>query len=142
MAGNLHDVALSLWRLAYGGDAKEFPEAQEKLARMVLRAKRQRVAPWPKLNHALANQVAREVLLCWWLRVCPSCEGRGYRTIPGTPTLSDCACPVCQGTGAVALEVHLLRTVGPGGVDPGRWLYGELGVLEALLARRMRQALA
>ena len=52
-----------------------------------------------RLNIERPDAVA-SAALAWWLnRVCDTCHGRRYDTIPGTPSLSAIECPKCRGTG-------------------------------------------
>lgn len=44
--------------------------------------------------------VVASSVVAWWLsRLCRECHGLKFELIPGTPTLSDKACPACKGTG-------------------------------------------
>jgi hypothetical protein len=43
-------------------------------------------------------------VLAWFLdHICPTCHGRKFDAIPGTPSLSAIECPKCHGTGEVRL---------------------------------------
>lgn len=58
-----------------------------------------------KWGQAHPTTKAREVILWWLDHSCPRCQGRGKQLIPGTPALSNRACPRhseggCGGTGA------------------------------------------
>lgn len=48
--------------------------------------------------------VVASAVIAWWLtRQCKVCHGLKFELIPGTPTLSDKACPACKGTGEARL---------------------------------------
>lgn len=48
--------------------------------------------------------VVASSVIAWWLsRLCRGCHGLKFELIPGTPTLSDKACPACKGTGEARL---------------------------------------
>ena len=56
-----------------------------------------------RLNIERPDAVASAVL-AWWLdRLCGTCFGRRYDTIPGTPSLSAIECPKCHGAGEKTL---------------------------------------
>ena len=68
------------------GKLKTLPEVREQLR---LRSE--------KTGHPVETYMAA---LLWWMdSMCHACHGRRWEVIPGTPTLSDRACPVCKGSG-------------------------------------------
>lgn len=139
LVGRRHALGLSLWRLAVVNDVAEFEAAVRGLAKLAMDVRRRQPRIWPGMGLGNAEEVAREVLLCWWRRTCPRCEGRGYMVIPGTPTLSDVPCPSCGGGGDVDVPRHLARTLGAEAVDPGRWMLGEIGAIERVVESAMLQ---
>lgn len=67
---------------------------------------------------------------------CDHCGGTGYQVIPGTPTLSDAACPVCKGEGVIKLNTK----------NPDElWLQTQIAMLESEAAgavmRKLRDAM-
>jgi len=52
-----------------------------------------------KWNIIDAEAKAAGVIRYWLDQNCPACEGRKWQLIPGTPTLSNRACPTCRGSG-------------------------------------------
>ena len=141
MTGRRNPLGLALWRISAAHDAAEFEFATEQCAKLLMDVRRRAPRVWPGLNLAGAKEIAKEVLLCWWKRTCPKCEGRGYAVIPGTPTLSDAQCPSCHGTGEVDLVRHIGSTLGAEATDPARWLRGEIDAIQAAMEQAMRGAL-
>ncbi len=78
MAGATNELGLSLYRLKYSGDVKEFPKVVDGLLTMVR-------SRWFDVDgHATVNAV----LVHWLDDICNSCSGRGYAVVPGTPMTS------------------------------------------------------
>lgn len=78
----LHENKILMGKLKTLGDVRE---------QLRLRAEHRNMAE--PLEKAMAA-------LMWWLDSgCHACHGRRWEVIPGTPTLSDRACPVCRATG-------------------------------------------
>jgi hypothetical protein len=63
-----------------------------------------RGAEWKEDWERASDKVAA-VLRYWLDQTCQTCHGRKFRLIPGTPALSNKACPACNGSG-VALVPH------------------------------------
>ena len=141
LAGRTHGLGFALWRLRYDGDSSGLAACRTELTRWLSRYARHHGLVLP----AGDRLAVADAVLAWWVSAsCRSCLGRGYRPIPGAPTLSDQVCPACQGHGRPTLEATL-RTQWPKGawqIDAGRWLLGELGDLEAATAHSMRKKLA
>ena len=114
MAGATNQLGLSLYRLKYSGDVKEFPKVVDGLLTMVR-------SRWFDVDgHATVN----EVLGHWLDDLCHPCHGRGYAVVPGTPMLGDVPCGSCNGTGRVKLVSS----------DAARWLFDEVGRMEREIA--------
>jgi hypothetical protein len=62
------------------------------------------------LRKPVAERIVADVIVFYWVNVCPQCQGRGYTTIPGAPVLSSVACAHCKGRGRTTPDV-----------DFGRW---------------------
>jgi len=110
MAGVNNNLGLSLYRLKYSSDVREFHNVFEGL-RNHLRSR------WVDDNE---TKTVYEVLRHWLDDICDPCSGRGYGVIPGTPMLGDVPCGTCNGTGRVKL------------VSSGAalWLFEEIGKIE------------
>lgn len=92
------EVAILLMEVTYQGRS----QSRNKLADILGNQLNARMAKDRRLK-GNAWVIAKEVL-AWHLDgVCKPCGGLGYEKIPGTPTLSDRLCPVCEGNKRVAL---------------------------------------
>jgi hypothetical protein len=114
MAGASNDLGLSLYRLKYSGDVKEFPKVLNGLLTMVR-------SRWFEVD---GNKTVNEVLSHWLDDICHPCHGRGYAVVPGTPMLGDVPCGACNGTGRVKLVSS----------DAALWLFEEVGRMEREIA--------
>lgn len=114
MAGASNDLGLSLYRLKYSGDVKEFPKVLNGLLTMVR-------SRWFEVDE---NKTVNEVLSHWLDDICHPCYGRGYAVVPGTPMLGDVPCGACNGTGRVKLVSS----------DAALWLFEEVGRMEREIA--------
>jgi hypothetical protein len=114
MAGSSNDLGLSLYRLKYSGDVKEFPKVLNGLLTMVR-------SRWFDVD---GNKTVNEVLSHWLDDICHPCHGRGYAVVPGTPMLGDVPCGACNGTGRVKLVSS----------DAALWLFEEVGRMEREIA--------
>lgn len=114
MAGVTNELGLSLYRLKYSGDVKEFPKVVNGLLTMVC-------SRWFDID---GNKTVTEVLSHWLDDICNPCRGRGYAVVPGTPMLGDVPCSACNGTGRVKLTSS----------DAARWLLDEIGRMEREIA--------
>ncbi|MFN5832228.1 MAG: hypothetical protein ACK459_00680 [Akkermansiaceae bacterium] len=114
MAGVTNELGLSLYRLKYSGDVKEFPKVVNGLLTMVC-------SRWFDID---GNKTVTEVLSHWLDDICNPCRGRGYAVVPGTPMLGDVPCSACNGTGHVKLTSS----------DAARWLLDEIGRMEREIA--------
>lgn len=56
------------------------------------------------VRHDIPLAVADTALAQFLRPVCEACDGVGYLKIPGTPKLSDAACPCCEGTGKAPIR--------------------------------------
>ena len=110
MAGVNNHLGLSLYRLKYSQDIREFKKVFEGLQNH-LRSR------WVDDDE---NKTVYEVLSHWLDDICNPCSGRGYGVIPGTPMLGDTPCGACNGTGHVKLVSS----------DAARWLFEEVGRME------------
>jgi hypothetical protein len=119
MAGASHEMGLSLYRLKYAGDIKEFRNVVDGLTGIMKKR-------WPRVD---ADDTVAEVLAHWFDGVCNPCRGLGYAVVPGTPMLGDIPCGVCNGTGRVKLDSS----------DAALWLLEEVGKMEREIAVAIMQ---
>lgn len=96
MVGAKFPLGVSLWRLKYAADSREFKPVVEGLTAMLEKR-------WPDEEGMSVSTVA-VVVRHWMDDVCHSCNGLGYKTLPGVPVLGDEACEVCEGTGRLKLQ--------------------------------------
>ncbi len=122
MVARQHECAMSVWRVIELGDYRALRPAFDNLMRLCA-------------GHGIDTHPAETVsdVLAWMMEpTCPSCSGRGFELIPGTPTLSDRACGDCGGTGQRA----------PAWDDDAKALYDllkqEQANAAAAIARKMR----
>lgn len=114
MAGASNSLGLSLYRLKYSGDVKEFANVVNGLLTMVR-------SRWFDVD---GNKTVNDVLVHWLDDICNPCLGRGYAVVPGTPMLGDVPCSLCNGTGRVKLVSS----------DAARWLLDEVEKMEREIA--------
>lgn len=112
MVANKHPVGMALWRLKYGGDHRELGNVV--LALIALMGRK----GWTGEHvPGLVSAVVKH----WLDDVCPSCFGRGYDVMPGSPMLSDAPCGTCNGQGRLPLPVR---------DEPATWLMETIAKLE------------
>lgn len=116
MAAQQNEDALLLWSVAFQGHSADKHKLVENLARKLDRY----------LDiHRLDGSPVKIAMECvaWVLHgTCQPCGGRGYKTIPGTPHLSDDLCDHCKGTGKIELP-H---------TDAHTWLKNHIEILSAV----------
>jgi hypothetical protein len=94
-------IGMSLLRLRDSMDRHEWPFCLSSVAVRVRYSLRDaKDKPGEREQHELAERILR----AWLLPVCPSCQGRRYQTMPGTPYLSDAVCQICHGAGILAVD--------------------------------------
>lgn len=126
MAAQQNEDALLLWSVAFQGHSADKHKLVENLAR-----KLDRYLDIHRLDGS-PTQIAMECV-AWLLHgTCQPCGGRGYKTIPGTPHLSDDLCDYCHGTG----KVELPRT------EAHDWLKDHIDTLTAVAGGFIMQKLA
>lgn len=124
VVGVKHSLGVSLWRLKYGGDSREFRAVLDGLTRLMERR------PWPA-GVDPADTVVR-VVKHWLDDVCHACDGRGYELVPGAPVLSDTPCQVCGGEGRLKL---------PRTDEPAMWLTDQIARMEREVAAAIMRRL-
>lgn len=95
MVGAKFPLGVSLWRLKYAADAREFRAVIDGLTSMIEKR-------WPDEGPLVSTVAA--VVRHWLDDVCHACNGLGFKPLPGVPVLSDEACEVCEGTGRLKLQ--------------------------------------
>lgn len=96
MAGIRSRRASTLFRLVNSLDAQAYKAALVETTHLV--SKMNAKYRW-KLVGKSSAQLAKTALDFFICPVCPSCRGRRYELIHGTPNLSPIACKHCKGTG-------------------------------------------
>lgn len=96
MVSAKNPLGMALWRIKYADIWEEVRNALAGLSDLLVTRR--------KMTKAEATQSAERVLAAWIGDRCDECGGTGYMTVPGTPMLSDVACPVCKGQGRLELE--------------------------------------
>lgn len=137
MVGAKNPLAMSIWRWVYGQDANERHIVLAGLVR------------WMKLGGHKAgwkdrkNLVPVVVAVADWYqdRVCRTCHGTRYETIPGTPTLSDVRCPACHGSGERSLDKILVQ-FGPKWITRGKDLRAHMDDLALQAAAGMMRKIS
>ena len=124
MVGAKFPLGVSLWRLQYSGDSREFRACLDGLVEMFGRR-------WPE--HADGSDAVVEVVKHWLDDVCHTCNGRGYEMVPGAPVLSEKPCHVCGGEGRLKL---------PRSDEPALWLQEQIGRMEREVAGAIMRKLA
>lgn len=152
MAGADVPLAMALFGLKYRAAS---PPTMDNLApvvtglgRMVRKQAKQQ--KW-RIRRQQDSQRIVLIALHWWLMsVCPSCHGRQYEHIPGTPNLSDRQCHACHGQGKAPLHDVLRQQLGcddrTAMAAPIEWLVGRMDRLETIAGdeyiRRLGRAAA
>lgn len=124
MVGARFPLGVSLWRLKYSGDSREFRTVLDGLTLMFDRR-------WPDTPDAVDTVV--QVVKHWLDDVCHACHGRGYETVPGAPVLSEKPCQVCNGEG----RLRLPRTD-----EPAQWMQERIAKMEREVAGAIMRKLA
>lgn len=128
MVSQKNPLGMALFRLKYSDVAGEAMFCRNGLADLLV-IRRRKIR-----NEAL--EIAERVLVHHLSDRCDHCGGTGYQVIPGTPTLSDQACPVCKGQGVLKLVTQS---------DDELWLQGQIALLESEAAgavmRKLRDAM-
>lgn len=124
MVGQHMPIGVSLWRLKYAGDSREFGKVVAGLAELM--GKR----GWQGVD---CTQVVNRVIKHWLDDVCHACHGRGYETVPGTPMLSDKVCMACEGSGRSKLA-HAN--------EPALWVQETVARMEREVAAAIMKKLA
>ena len=88
-------AASALMRLHLAGTPADFSQARQAVIRLVEQLGIRKDWPDTVDRRAVADLALAHHL---W-PACPSCLGRGYELIPGTPHLSAVSCRHCHGTG-------------------------------------------
>ena len=110
-------LGLSLWRLK---NSDVWEEAKTSLAGLTEMLVARRKTP-----RNAARESAERVLAAWIGDRCDECGGTGYMTVPGTPMLSDNACPECKGQGRLELENP---------TPDEQWLQAQIALMESEVA--------
>jgi hypothetical protein len=127
MVGAKFPLGVSLWRLKYSGDSREFRSSLDGLVLLFERR-------WPGNTDALDIVDTVVAVLKHWLDdVCHACHGRGYEMVPGAPVLSEKQCGVCNGEGRVKL---------PRTDEPAQWLLEQIARMEREVAGAIMRKLA
>lgn len=125
MVGAKMPLAVSLWRLKYSGDSREFRSVLDGLTLLMERHK------WPEGTDSVGTVVA--VVKHWLDDVCHACNGRGYELVIGAPVLSEKQCEVCAGEGRLKL---------PRTDEPAQWLAERISKMEREVAAAIMKKLA
>ena len=110
-------LGLSLWRLK---NSEVWEEAKTALAGLTEMLVARRKTP-----RKAARESVERVLAAWLADRCDECGGTGYMTVPGTPMLSDNACPACKGQGRLKLENP---------TPDEEWLQSQIALMESEVA--------
>jgi hypothetical protein len=124
MVGAKFPLGVSLWRLKYSGDSREFRSSLDGLVQVFDRR-------WP--GHPEGSDTVVTVVKHWLDDVCHACHGRGYETVPGAPVLSEKQCGVCNGEGRLKL---------PRTDEPAVWLAEQIAKMEREVAGAIMRKLA
>lgn len=114
MAGKRNDLALLLAR-AQAGDNQAMVELVPILGQLVWGKAR---ALKLKVKRDQAADLARAVLAWHRDSGCRDCGSRGFRKVPGAPTLSGEACGTCSGSGRIPFD----RLIDRQNLELTRWL--------------------
>lgn len=125
MVGAAMPLGVSLWRLKYAADTREFRAVLDGLTQMMDKR-------WPDEPGGTVSTVA--VVVRHWLDdVCHSCNGLGYKPVPGAPVLGDEPCDVCGGSGRSKL---------PRADEPAVWLQETIARMEREVAAAIMKKLS
>ena len=116
MVGAKFPLGVSLWRLKYAADSREFRSVLDGLVQMFEKR-------WG--DNADASNAVAAVVRHWLDDVCHSCNGLGYKPVIGAPMLSDEMCEVCGGSGRSKL---------PRTDEPALWLQDTIARMEREVA--------
>ena len=116
MVGAQFPLGVSLWRLKYAADSREFRSVLDGLVQMFEKR-------WG--DNADASNAVVAVVRHWLDDVCHSCNGPGYKPVIGAPMLSDEMCEVCGGSGRSKL---------PRTDEPALWLQDTIARMEREVA--------
>lgn len=117
MVSAKNPLGMSLWRIKYSDVWDEVKGALDGLTELLVSRR--------KMPKDAARQSAERVLAHWIGDRCDECGGTGYATIPGTPMLSDVACPTCKGQGRVELDNP---------TPDEKWLQSQVALFESEVA--------
>lgn len=116
MVGKKMPVAVSLWRLKYSDDRREYRAVVEGLITLMVNR------GW---DESEVLELVPIVVNHWMNDVCRPCNGRGYERVTGTPMLSDAPCLHCDGQG---------RSQCPDSGDSALWLTEAIAGMERSMA--------
>ena len=116
MVGAKFPLGVSLWRLKYAADSREFRGVLDGLVQMFEKR-------WG--DNADASNAVVAVVRHWLDDVCHSCNGLAYKPVIGAPMLSDEMCEVCGGSGRSKL---------PRTDEPALWLQDTIARMEREVA--------
>lgn len=128
MVSQKNPLGMALFRLKYSEIVTEALYCRDGLVDLLTKRR--------KVDRDSAIEAAERVLMHYLSDRCDHCGGTGYQVIPGTPTLSDQACPVCKGQGILKLKTKS---------EDELWLQGQIAILESDAAgavmRKLRDAM-
>lgn len=128
MVSQKHPLGMALFRLKYSEIVNEAMYCRDGLVDLLIKRR--------NVDRDSAIESAERVLMHYLSDRCDHCGGTGYQVIPGTPTLSDQACPVCKGQGILKLKTKS---------EDEMWLQGQIAILESDAAgavmRKLRDAM-
>lgn len=119
-------LGISLWRLKYSNDAKEFPFVVRELRHLVERYGKAK-------GIAAADHLVTRVLKFWFDDTCHECNGMGFELMEHAPVLSEKACKHCHGTGKITLE---------NATPADDWLLDRINTMERQVAGAVMRKLA
>lgn len=136
MAGRNAVIGALLWRALHGGDRSVLADLRTHLFAAVDTIAKQ--GRWRHEEQLEARPLAARVLHWYLAGVCPACQGRKYRTVPGVDrVLSDAACQQCHGLGRTGIE----RAVPVAQALRAREIAAYLDGAEHRMSDRVRQAM-
>lgn len=128
MVAQKNPLGMALFRLKYSEIVEEALYCRNELAKLLVERR--------GTARADAIIAAEKVLMHYLGDRCDDCGGTGYQVIPGTPTLSDVACPVCKGHGVIKLATKNQNEL---------WLQTQIAIMESDAAgavmRKLRDAM-
>ncbi len=128
MVAQKNPIGMALFRLKYSEIVEEAMFCRNELIKLMMDRRR--------LARSKAVSAVEKVLVHYLGDRCDHCGGTGYQLIPGTPTLSDTACPVCKGAGVVKLVTKS---------EDELWLQGQIAMMESEAAgavmRKLRDSM-